>query len=79
MYSWEIRNFLRERNYYIGGDDLLKVTDPRENPQLTFIEFHPSDNSYYMRDDVGEEFNFTAMPYEEAKSKGLVKERKNRR
>ena len=22
MYSWEIENFLKERNYYIGGDDL---------------------------------------------------------
>ena len=73
MYSWEIRKFLEERDYYIGGDDLLKVIDIKENPQLTHIKFSSGDGSYYMKDKDGEEFNFKAMPYEEAVEKNLVK------
>ncbi len=75
MYSWEIKKFLEERNYYIGGDDLLKVISPIENPQLTFIKFNPFDNTYEMTDNENNYFHFSAMPYEEAKSKNLVKKK----
>ena len=76
MYSWEIYNFLQERNYYIGGDDLLKIISPQENPQLNHIKFNSFDNSYEMWDNEGNYFKFYVIPYEEAKAKGLVK-RKN--
>ena len=48
MYPWEIKKFIEERNYYIGGDDLLKVISPVENPQLKGIEYKPFENRYYM-------------------------------
>lgn len=73
MYSWEIYNFLQEREYYIGGDDLLKIISPQENPQLNHIKFNPFDNSYEMWDNEGNYFHFWAMPYVEAQEKGLVK------
>ena len=38
MYSWEIYKFLEEKEYYIGGDDLIKVTSVKENPQLNHIK-----------------------------------------
>lgn len=78
MYSWEIKKFLEERNYYIGGDDLLKVINVKENPQLVHIKYSPMDGSYYMKDKAGEEFIFQSMPYEEAKEKGLVKIKTNK-
>lgn len=48
MYSWEISEFLKQRNYYIGGDDLLKVTSTIENPQLDHIKFNQGTNEYEM-------------------------------
>ena len=73
MYPWEIKKFIEERNYYIGGDDLLKVISPVENPQLKGIKYKPFENKYYMWDGEGNNYSFTPMPYEEAKAKGLVK------
>lgn len=73
MYPWEIKKFIEERNYYIGGDDLLKVISPVENPQLKGIEYKPFENRYYMWDAEGNYYSFAAMPYTEAIEKGLVK------
>lgn len=73
MYPWELKKFIEDRNSYVGGDDLIKVTSIEENPQLVRIEYKPFENKYYMWDGEGNNYNFTPMPYEEAKAKGLVK------
>lgn len=75
MYPFEIEKFLKDRNYYIGGDDLTFITDIRQHPQLNHIKFNPYDSSYDMWDIEGHHYHFTAMPYSEAKAKGLIKER----
>ena len=74
MYSWEIENFLKERNYYIGGDDLNFIIDTKQHPQINHIKFNPYDNTYDMWDKDGNHFHFKAMQYKEAKDKGLVKD-----
>jgi hypothetical protein len=48
MYSWEIQQFIEDRNYYIGGDDLLFITNPYLHPQLTHIKYNPYENKYEM-------------------------------
>lgn len=73
MYPWELKQFIEDREYYLGGDDLLKATSIQENPQLIGIEYKPYENKYYMWDRENNTYNFTPMPYEEAKEKGLVK------
>lgn len=73
MYPWELKQFIEERNYYIGGDDLIKVTSKKENPQLIGIQYKPFENKYYMWDNEGNVYEFTPMPYTEAEEKGLVK------
>lgn len=73
MYPWELKQFIEERGYYLGGDDLLKATSIQENPQLIGIVYKPFENKYYMWDKENNTYNFTPMPYEEAKEKGLVK------
>ena len=35
MYTWEMVNFINERNRYIGGDDLLTILSLKLNPQIT--------------------------------------------
>lgn len=72
MYSWEIEQFLKARNYCIGGDDLNFITDIRQHPQIEHIEFSPYDMSYDMWDKEGKHFHFKAMSYAEAKEKGLI-------
>lgn len=75
MYSWEVAEFLRKRNHYIGGDDLVQVTSILNNPQLNHIKFNPETSEYEMWDKEGNYFRFKAMPYTEAISKGLVKQK----
>lgn len=73
MYHFEIEQFLKERNYYIGGDDLAFITDTRKHPQINHIEFNPYDSSYDMWDKEGHYYHFKAMPYSEAREKGLIR------
>ena len=73
MYSWEIIQFLEERGYYIGGDDLLRLVSAKENPQINHIVYNPYDNTYDMWDKDGNHFHFTAMPYKEAEEKNLFR------
>jgi len=77
MYPHELEQFIQDREYYIGGDDLNKVISPTENPQLNHIKFHSDYNYYEMWDKEGNYYKFGAMPYAEAKEKGLVKKRNN--
>lgn len=79
MYSWELKKFIEERNYYLGGDDLLKAISITENPQLNHIVYKPFENKYDMWDNEGNYFGFTPIPYEEAQSKGLVKTLRRKR
>ena len=73
MYPWELKKFIEERNFYLGGDDLTKATSTKENPQLIGIQYKPFENRYYMWDNEGNTYSFTPMPYKEAIEKGLVK------
>lgn len=75
MYPYEITEFLKQRNYYVGGDDLLRVTSTKENPQLDHIKFNQGTNEYEMWDKEGNYYIFEAMPYKEALEKGLVKQK----
>ena len=77
MYPYEITEFLKQRNYYIGGDDLLKVTSTEENPQLDHIKFNQGTNEYEMWDKEGNYYIFEAMPYKEALEKGLVRQKED--
>lgn len=78
MYPWELKKFIEERDYYLGGDDLLKAISVQENPQLKKVQFFAADNKYFMQDKEGNYYVFGAMPYEEAKGKGLVKKKEIR-
>lgn len=76
MYSWELENFIKNRDYLIGGDDLIKILSLEENPQLMRITFSPERNLYTIHDKEGNRFHFIAMGYEEAEEKGLVRKLK---
>lgn len=73
MYPFELENFIKSRNNYLGGNDLYKAISIEENPQLNHIKFDPYNNQYQMWDEEGHYYEFTPMPFKEAKQKGLVK------
>lgn len=75
MYPWELKDFIEQRNGTLGGDDLLKVTSPEENPQLNHILYNSFENKFKMWDKEGNYYEITPIPYEQAKEKGLVKKK----
>lgn len=75
MYPYEVAEYLKQRNWYIGGDDLIRIISIKENPQLRTIKFNSFSNEYEMWDVEGNYYKFKAMPYKEALQKGLVKQK----
>ena len=74
MYSWELEKFISDRNFYIGGDDLAFVIDINKHPQITYIGYNAFSKTYTLATSDNYCFYFYAMPIEEAKGKGLVKQ-----
>ena len=73
MYSWELEEFIKNRDFYIGGDDLAFVIDINKHPQINYIKYNPYNNTYQITTSDNYCFYFNAMPINEAKEKGLVK------
>lgn len=65
MYPWELEEFIKKRNYVIGGEDLLKVISTNENPQLIQVTLYPGNNRYELKDEFMNHYTFTVLPYEE--------------
>jgi hypothetical protein len=74
MYSWELEKFISDRNFYIGGADLEFVIDINEHPQINYIGYNAFSKTYTLSTSDNYCFFFKAMPIEEAKEKGLVKQ-----
>lgn len=37
MYTWEINNYLKERNYRVTREEFTKIVSLVENPQITDV------------------------------------------
>lgn len=44
MYTWEIENLLRYRNYLIYNDEYFNIMDT--NPQITEVKYNGFDESF---------------------------------
>lgn len=73
MYSWEIEQFINDRNHLLGGDDLEFVIDKNNHPQINYIGYDCFNHEYKLSTSDNYYFVFKAMPISEAKDKGLVK------
>ena len=38
MYTWEIRNFVRERNYLLTREEFVKAVNKVDNPQILDVK-----------------------------------------
>lgn len=63
MYSWEINNVLTSNNYNISSDDYINII--LNSPQLTHIVFKPYGELFHIKDDIGNEWQFTVYCSEE--------------
>lgn len=48
MYSFEIDNYLKSRNYNISFDEYRFISDIEKSPQICRISYNSMDNSYIM-------------------------------
>lgn len=53
MYSWEIDNYLRNRNYVINKDEYMIITDITLNSQISRIKYDAYANSFYIETSDG--------------------------
>lgn len=53
MYSWEIDDYLRSRNWELTKNEYIYVSDIKVNTQISRIKFEPFNNSFYMETSDG--------------------------
>ena len=58
MYSYEIDQFIRDRNNKISNKELFMLTDPLVCPQIQGVEFKPYENRHYLWTNDGYTWGF---------------------
>lgn len=58
MYSSEIENFLKERNYVVTPEECNMLMDVNTNTQITHMRYFCADNEYHISTDDGYNFKF---------------------
>lgn len=53
MYSWEIDNYIRSRNWILKKHEYIYISDIKVNPQISKIKYEQFSNSFYMETDDG--------------------------
>lgn len=53
MYSWEIDNYLRTRDWEVTRYEYLYITDILSNPQIRKIKYDAFNDSFYMETSDG--------------------------
>lgn len=58
IYSWEISNFLNNKNYELTKYEYMNITDIELSPQIRRIKYEPYSNSFYMETYDGYNWTF---------------------
>lgn len=53
MYSYEIDNYLKDRNYVLTYDEYKFVSSTEKSPQISRISYSSMDNSFVMYTNDG--------------------------
>ena len=56
MYSHEIENLLKLRNYLVSREEYTKISDVKSNPQINHIKYNHYDDSF--RIDTKDNYHF---------------------
>lgn len=68
MYSWEIEQLLKLKNYLISNREYFKLFDT--SPQICGVEYKPDEKVFYMWTDDNYTFRFSVYNEEKGKSSG---------
>lgn len=78
MYTWEIENFIKNKGFYLGGEDLEKIIASKESTQITQIRHFYNDGVATYRitvkdwfSDGSHEIEFHPIPYQDYMKKEL--------
>lgn len=63
MYSYEIEQYLKERNYILDSESVLPVIDLLTNTQITRIKYSSETNEYEIWTHDGYYFKFRVEQY----------------
>lgn len=58
MYSSEIEQFLKERNYVVNRDECMKIMNSRESTQISEIKYYAASGQYQISTTDGYRFIF---------------------
>lgn len=65
LYSWEIEQLLQMRNYFITVQEYLKISDIKENPQISEIKYEPFSDDFNIWTKDQYHFKFKVKKYTE--------------
>ena len=63
MYSYEIDNYLKERNYYLNSEEIIFITDITVNTQICRISYNQEFNFSQIWTKDGYYFKFGCKPF----------------
>ena len=69
MYSYEIEQYLKERNYILDSESILPVIDLLVNTQIARIKYSSENNEYEIWTHDGYYFKFTVEQKENKERK----------
>ena len=68
MYSWEIENLLRAKNYLLSNEEYFGLFDT--SPQIRGVEYKPYEDRFHIWTDDRYDFNFKV--YKKEKNDGRI-------
>lgn len=73
MYSKEIEDFIKSRNYRLHGADILKVISWENNPQISEVKYDDGAKTYFVATNDNYQFYFEALPFNNEQNKTLTR------
>lgn len=65
MTNDEIREYINIRCGYLGGDEIIKIVNTDDKPQIDHVKYEVYENKIHLWSKDGEHFEFIPIPYEE--------------
>ena len=61
MYSYEMKQYLHERNNVLSREEYLEFTDVKKQPQICSMKYNTYDDTYEVETSDGYYFNFMVL------------------
>lgn len=59
MYSWEIKEYLEQKDYKLTASECAMLIDPYYNNQISHIQYFCANDEYHISTEDGYNFKFT--------------------